>query len=84
MMNPTTDSDRNDRGTHPMVSRVIDTPIGPLTLAAGGAGLFAFRLRHAECGNGGLRAQVLSGCRRYLTGRDDRALLIPPTRKGAA
>lgn len=39
MMNPTTDSDRNDRGTHPMVSRVIDTPIGPLTLVADDVGL---------------------------------------------
>ncbi|MBK9296474.1 methylated-DNA--[protein]-cysteine S-methyltransferase [Candidatus Neomicrothrix sp.] len=57
-MNPTTDSDRNDRGTHPTVSRVIDTPIGPLTLVADDVGLRAVTWPDEDGARVGLSGQL--------------------------
>ena len=58
MVNPATDSDRNDRGTHPTVSRVIDTPIGPLTLVADDVGLRAVTWPDEDGARVGLSGQL--------------------------
>ena len=59
MTNPTTmSSDRNDRGTHPTVNRVIDTPIGPLTLVADDIGLRAVTWPDEDGARVGLAGQL--------------------------